>query len=623
MTGWEFDINRDLGKEEERTLTPNMNIDLWGKFLTRTGFSGIDVEVWDSEDKENYGLSVIMSTAVPEQSPCYDAEVIIIKDSKSPEEWLGSLARSIAQLTPSMPAIEDLNSANGDGKICIFVGEIDQEILFNINAETFSKVKTILNNARGVLWVSSGGAVNCQRPQRALHSGLLRTLRLENSGRRYISLDLDPEREPWCDGTITTVTNVFKTTFNYQQDQTLVDYEYAERGSLVLVPRMLRNPAENAEVVDSDRSVEPEMQPFCDPGRELRLGVETPGLLDSLMFRDEPSGEEILQDDYVEIEPKAFGLNFRDVMVALGQMHQTTMGFECSGIITRLGPNATHSFKVGDRVCAVMVNGHWANHVRLHWTGIGKIPDHMTFEEAASIPMVFVTAYYCLVDLGRLQRGQTVLIHAATGGVGQAAIIIAKWIGADIFATVGTTEKREFIEKTYGIPPDHIFSSRDASFGREVRAKTGGTGVDVLLNSLAGGLLLEGWNSMATLGRFIEIGKRDIQAFRELPMEPFERAVSFSAVDIVHLGNHNGAALFKVLESVLRLLDKKLIQLVQPITVYPVSEIQNAFRLMQAGKHLGKIIVQVNPDAQVQVRFTYPSIPEGHLCINKQRANQI
>ena len=579
-----------------------MPIDVWQRFLTRNGFSGLDIKVRDCEDDTNYAMSVIMSTAVEETLPDYPTDVTIVYASSAcPDYWINDLKASIQAITLWEPSIQSLDSVQAEGKVCIVVGEIDEAILHGMDSQRFAKVSNMLNQAKGVLWVSRGATMTCERPEASLHSGLLRTLRLENSMKRYISLDIDPKRPSWTPAAVTAISDVFKAAFNEAQDMSSIDFEFAERDKLIYIARLNDDIAETNATVPSTGPIEPEEQPFWGPDRELRLEAMTPGMLDSLIFKDDPSSGESLPDDFVEIKPLAFGLNFRDIMVAMGQLQEKIMGFECGGIVTRLGPNATHEFKVGDRVCALTTRGHWASFIRIPWTGIARIPDDMSFEVAASIPMVFVTAYYSLIETGRLEKGETVLIHAASGGVGQAAIILAKHIGAQIYVTVGTSEKREFIKTTYGVADDHIFSSRDPSFAADIMAATKGRGVDVVLNSLSGLLLHESWNCVAKLGRFIEIGKRDIQLNKHLDMEPLGRAISFSAVDLIHLGNEKGRVMSRVMSKVLHLLAQKAIETVKPITVFPISELQRAFRTMQAGKHLGKIIITPNEGDVVKV----------------------
>ena len=594
-----------LSKEPERKYSPNMPLSMWERVLSESGFSGLDFEVHDSEDPDNYLMSVIMTTAKVESPPSLPQSTsIVYSGAPPPSDWLATLSRSISDVTSTTTKVESLDGLDASGKICIFVSEIDEPLLDNMSSSSFDAVKSLLNNADGVLWLSRGATVLAERPQTAVHTGLLRTLRLENAGKKYFSLDLDPKGTAWSEASIGSIVKIFARVFN-EVDFDTFDFEYTERDSQIYVPRIFENPNQNEAVAQQATKPEAKLEPFHQPERELRLDVGTPGLLDSLAFKDDPSAGEPLPDDFVEIEPKAFGLNFRDIMVAMGQLQEKIMGFECAGIVTRLGPNPTHKLKLGDRVCALTTRGHWANFIRIHWTGAGKIPDEMDFEQAATIPMVFVTAYYSLCETARLRKGETVLIHAGTGGVGQAAIILAQHLEADIYVTVGSKEKRDFVCQTYGIAEDHIFSSRDVSFAANIMAATNGRGVDVVLNSLSGELLNESWKVVATCGRFVEIGKRDIQQNKNLAMEHFGRAISFSAVDLIHLGNEKGLVMAEVMEIVLRLMAEKKIRPVSPITSFPISKIKNAFRLMQAGKHMGKIIIKPNEGDLVPVSFIH------------------
>ncbi|KAJ5735327.1 Acyl transferase/acyl hydrolase/lysophospholipase [Penicillium malachiteum] len=351
---------------------------------------------------------------------------------------------------------------------------------------------------------------------------MLRTCRADNSSKRYILLDLDHNEEPWTLSSIEAIGRAVQAAFSQGTSSASHDSEYAVRNGTFLVPRVGYDSTTSEVVKLSQRSSGAELQPFLQTERSLRLFIQTPGLLDSLVFKDDPEAQEPLPESYVEIEPRAFGLNFRGIMVGMGQMEEPQMGLECAGVVKRAQGSAAIHFKAGDRVCALTGHGHWASSTRVPWTSAARIPDQMGFDIAASIPMVFVTAYYCLFECAHLEPGEKVLIHAASGGVGQAAIVLAQWKQATIFASVSTPEKKQFLMDTYQIPEDHIFSSRDPSFARHVKAATmDGRGVDGVLNSLAGELLDETWHCLAPYGRFLEIGKKDIQSNKHLEMRLF------------------------------------------------------------------------------------------------------
>jgi len=151
------------------------------------------------------------------------------------------------------------------------------------------------------------------------------------------------------------------------------------------------------------------------------------------------------------------------------------------------------------------------------------------------MPSVYLVAIYGLFHVAQLKRGQTVLIHSASGGVGIAAIQLCQYIGATIYATVGNDEKREFLTKTFGISENRIFSSRSIEFAAQIMKITNGKGVDAVLNSLTGELLDESWRCIADGGNFIEIGKKDVLDRNSLSMEPFNRNASYRAVDMSHV----------------------------------------------------------------------------------------
>ena len=215
----------------------------------------------------------------------------------------------------------------------------------------------------------------------------------------------------------------------------------------------------------------------------------------------------------------------------------------------------------------------------------------MSYLEGASIPIIYCTAQYCLQDVARLQPDETVLIHAAAGGVGQAAIMLAQAIGAKVLTSVGSKDKKNFLMKTYRIPEDSIFYSRDTSFRQGVMEATNGNGVDVALNSLAGDQLCATWECMAPFGRFVEIGKRDITSNMNLEMSRFEHNVSFTAVDLTDLATLKPKVLQNVFVHVMEKFKQKQIRPVSPMREFATSEAETAFRALGSGKLMGKLVI--------------------------------
>ncbi|KAJ4392595.1 hypothetical protein N0V85_006934 [Neurospora sp. IMI 360204] len=595
-----------LSEEEERKFSPSLSVPMWDRVLHRTGFRGVEAEIRDVEHDELYAFSVMSSTAAA-SAPVFDFDITFVTASNQiPEVWLDKLRVSIGLLTCSVPTVKSLEEVTVDGNdVCVFLDDPKNPVLADPSKAQFSGIRDMCTRAKGLVWLTQGGADECDQPLASLAAGFLRSLRQEYSGKRLGTLDLDPTQDIWSESSITTITEVFRKLFDYSTNETGSDFEFAEREGTVKIPRYIKDVTRNSAIFKQQQATaaqpEAEMEPFIQPDRPLRLTIGTAGLLDTLKFVDDPTAADPLPEDFVEVEPRAFGVNFRDVMVAMGQLKSNTMGYDCAGVITRVGPAAAaEGYQVGDRV-SVLLRGHYASRTRIHWTSAVKIPEEMTFETAASLPTQYVAAYVSLYDTARLQKGESVLIHAATGGVGQAAVMMAQRVGADVFVTVGTEEKREFVMKHYGIAADHIFSSRDVSFAAGIMAMTKGRGVDVVLNSLAGTLLQESFNCLAPFGRFVEIGKRDLEQNSSLAMEAFTRAVSYTSIDVITLGEYKKMETNRIMKDIIRLVGAGELRVVEPITVYPVGEIEKAFRLMQAGKHMGKIVLSASEETLVPV----------------------
>lgn len=598
-----------LSEEPERRNSPNMSPDAWDMCLKNSGLTGLEAHIWDCEDEEHRSLSCIMSSvATGPQSHLQDSAILVYHGTQPPSMWTNKLLQQFSEELGISLIMQDLSQVAPEGKVCVLLSGLDGPSP-QFDETSFDAVKRITTQCRGLLWVTSGSGISCEIPENAVHIGLLRTARLENTSKRYISLDLDCSDAPWSTSSHSAIVRVFQRTMDRATDITNVDTEYAVRNSEILVPRVCADDKETQALLDGLEERGPELQPFIQSKHNLRMHIETPGLLDSIVFREDADAGLPLAEDYVEIEPRAFGLNFRDVMTAMGMLKEEKqeIGVECAGVVTQVGPYSSHAktkkhdLRVGDRVCALTAHGHFANTVRVPWTSVARLPPSMTFETGASFVTAFITAHYSLFEAGRCEIGDTVLIHAASGGVGQACIILAQWKGIEIFVTAGTQEKRDFLKSQYSIPPDHIFSSRDEVFAQEIRRATAGRGVDVVINSLAGNLLHESWNLVAPHGRFVEIGKRDLHLNKSLGMEPFRRALSFMHVDIIQLADTKGHLFQRILQELLSLLSSGTISNLTPVSVVPLAEAARAFRTMQAGNHIGKIVLVPGPNQLVKV----------------------
>lgn len=201
-------------------------------------------------------------------------------------------------------------------------------------------------------------------------------------------------------------------------------------------------------------------------------------MLDSLRFVRDDEDEEVFGDDEVEIEAAAWGLSFRDILIGLGRLGTERLGFECGGVVRRVGNQVSNYIRPGDRVVMLRL-GCIRRFPRGPALTVLRLADNVSFENAVSLIAPGATAYHSLVNVARLAPGEKVLVHAGAGATGQLFIRVAQMLDAEVLATVGSMEKKDLLTKEFGIPEDHILYSRDASFAQAVRRLTSGRGVDV------------------------------------------------------------------------------------------------------------------------------------------------
>ncbi|MFI9723379.1 SDR family NAD(P)-dependent oxidoreductase [Streptomyces sp. NPDC052396] len=319
---------------------------------------------------------------------------------------------------------------------------------------------------------------------------------------------------------------------------------------------------------------------LSDPGRSYRLDwvpAKVP----------EPGPEEVV------VEVRAAGLNYRDVLQALGSVPLDPedggqrAGMECAGVITAVGSRVTQ-LAVGDRVFA-FGSGTLRSHVALPAATVGRIPGELDFTAAATLPVVLLTVHHALHHLARLAPGETVLVHGGAGGVGLAAVHYVRQAGAQVIATAGTPAKRELL-RLLGVR--HVLDSRTLGFADRIRELTGGRGVDVVLNSLAGEAISRGLEVLRPGGRFIELGKRDLYADSRLPMGPFLNNLTFCAADLAQLARERPGTVAAEFAEVAERVRERVHR---PIAhhVYPAARVAEAFEALQHSRHIGKVVISL------------------------------
>ncbi|KAE8384250.1 putative polyketide synthase [Aspergillus alliaceus] len=589
-----------LGEEPERQKSPNAPLKMWDRVLRDTGFTGVDFEISDYEEPEFQSARVMLSrTSATVQAPI--SIVVEDKTAEDAREWLAELSDAIREKTGILPKLVDLSDVDSfKDTVCIVALEMGNPFVYSMDADAFQKLKNLLLLSSGILWLSCGGLVHSQNPAFSASEGLLRTMRQEDSHTRWIRLDFENDENPWTSGKIGHIVHVLERSFDKDAETGTIEWEYSVADSQLHVPRIFPEETQDAIARNLKLPLEPALEAFHQPDKPLVWETSPSTGLDPYFVENPVILSTDVPSEMVEVEARAFGLNFREVMVALGQLEEPLTGYECSGIVTRLGPNTEQSgLKVGDRVAA-LCKGRIASKGRTYWTSVVKVPDEMPWKMAASFPAAYTTAYGSLIQVAGLQKGESVLIHAASGATGQAAIVIAQHVGAEVFATCSTEGKRDLLVEHYGIKPDHIFASRSGSFAAGIMTETNGKGVDVILNSLSGPLLKASWDCMARFGRFVDITKVDMEANRWLQTAPFSRCSMFSSFDLLQLTEYRGRLTHSALSESLNIVRKRGISPVHPITPYPISEMATAMRQMQGGMHVGKLVLVPHDEDRIK-----------------------
>ncbi len=421
---------------------------------------------------------------------------------------------------------------------------------------------------RGAVGVRDADPVD---PAVAAAWGLVGTAQSENPG-RILLLDLDAT--PASTKALPTLLPALLAGDEPQ---------LALRGGVCHLRRLTRATADEALVA-------PEGEPAW------RLGTRGPGTLEGLALLPSPGALAPLPPGHVRIETRAAGLNFRDVLMALGMYPgEISIGNEGAGVVTEVGPGVTR-FAPGDRVMGLFEGAGGPIAVADCLTLV-RIPQGWSFEQAAAVPCVFLTAYFGLRDLARLEPGESVLVHAAAGGVGMAAVQLARHWGAEVYGTAGPAKWDA--ARAAGVPEGRLANSRTLEFEQRFLAMTGGRGVDVVLDALAGDFVDASLRLLPKGGRFIEMGKSDIRDAEEVGIQ--HPGVAYRAFDLAEAG---GERIQQMLTELVDLFEKGVLT-PPPVTVWDIRRAPAAFRFMSQAQHIGKNVFtlprRLDPDGTVLI----------------------
>ncbi|WP_184351243.1 type I polyketide synthase [Streptomyces olivoverticillatus] len=456
----------------------------------------------------------------------------------------------------------------------------------------FTDPPRLFTVTRGARVVESGDTVD---PGPGALRGLMRVLALEHPGLKATLVDADPADTEWAQVAGELLADGAEDEIALRGDR-----RYAARLDYAPVTAAERTRAAACTVRHGEDG--------------FRLRVGSSGDLESLELA--ATGRRRPGVGEVEVRVAAAGLNFRDVLTAMGLLPgdgdiRYRIGFECAGEVAAVGEGVDR-LCVGDRVLAIdLRGGAFGSYLTVPEATVARIPASLDAVAAAGIPVAFLTAWYALHHVGRLGRGERVLIHSATGGTGLAAIAVARLLGAEVLATAGSEEKRRYL-RALGIT--QVMDSRSLAFRDEVREATGGEGVDVVLNSLSGAAIQAGLECLRPFGRFVELGVRDIISDTPLGLKPFRHNITMGTVDLIELQQCRPEIFDQLLRDVLTEFSHGRLKPLH-CTTFPLSAATDAFRLMAGAGHIGKLVLTVPNSGDASA-----VLPEGPLTVRRDGA---
>jgi SAM-dependent methyltransferase len=462
LPGWWLSEDEYRSHEEG----PLLSEETWQRLLSARGFSGVDGAIADYPGSPEHIISVMCSTRIGIQEDCHNTGSITIcgpiKDNDE-EEFAQMVSDHVTQRLGCPLSVKPLSEIDAaDDPFCIFIDSPRHSILGNVSSDSFKALKNTLLETTGVLWVVPEN----RPPEAETIKGMLRTLRLETESKHLLMLENTP-----CTSQGALAIAQVAERLRHPELAGNVDQDFVWHKGMIHLPRF-RQLTGAKEAFASEAGVPVrKVQNIWKGDDSLEMTVDAAGSPHSIYFRRTDVQAQSLGDDEVLVRVEAAGVNFRDLLLVLGSIPWTTPGFDGAGVVLRTG-SCVAGLRPGDRVFyGSLGGGGFATYVRMPCWRACKIPDGISSADAASISVAYSTAITAIMCIARLRKGESVLIHAASGAVGQACIVLAQHLGARIFATAGTPMKREFLYETFGIPKAHIFSSRTLSSEMEFSAQ--------------------------------------------------------------------------------------------------------------------------------------------------------
>jgi NADPH:quinone reductase-like Zn-dependent oxidoreductase/SAM-dependent methyltransferase/acyl carrier protein len=590
-----------LSTEPERRWCPYIPTEIWNDYLHTAGFSGIDLEFASSDYAEFSKISLMVSTALSQSSrpvPDRVEAILILPDSKEPT-IVKELRRQMGQLgiSLSLHTLSEVSTLDISEKPCLALLGTDMPILSHDNFTAVDELKELLLRCRNLIWISGDST---KEPFFDIATGLIRSMRHAEGkdDRNFVTVSVS-DTEPIDKSLSEAISKIFRHQFLSPGLCETKNAEYRiEKGS-ILTSRVSPNQDATLTIRSGLSLPQAVPTPWNDVHRPQKLvNRQSRGSNLELVWVSDDVQSERLGDNEVDINVKAVSLRWRDSLASSGELPQEGLGGEASGIITRVG-SAVRGLHKGDRVMCFGDRrqgreGALRSVLRVNALLVTPIPDDLSLEAAAALLADWTVAIYSLRYIGKLVSRDKILIQAATGSIGQAAIRYAQSVDANIFAAVSNTGEKEYLMREYGLLEDHIFYTPSPFMSNQIKRKVP-EGVDIVLLPSSHHSFMRKIGYVAPFGKILEVSTGNVESGVSLPSINHPSSVIFARVDVHSFAKHRPSMVQEVLGDIKHLLSLPHALPEQPAKVLTYSQLHEGLQKLRGG-NIDNVILQPADD---------------------------
>nr|QED55503.1 TRI17 [Trichoderma albolutescens] len=563
---------------------------------TKDALSQASLKLQFATEDSKSKFSFMVARAIGDITPSI-SEIKLISESSLPSS-LKSLATELSNALGSnglQVTVSSLDTKTQDNVIHVVIDDGSNPLLSEAGPEKFRQIVDLVQGSSKIVWISAqDNDQDIISPKKHLITGFARTAHAENDDLELVTIDVQQTLDQTTQGGISQfLTEVVRSFAN---GDSLREREYVYNGTDVLVPRLIPHAILNHQVSGKNETVVM-TETFAGSQATLQLEAQEDPHAKPVFIESEALNEP-LQGDYVEIEAKAFGVSSRP------SQSGTTIN-EYAGLITATGSGVS-GLEVGARVVALGAVS-CANRIRVPAALVQSLPSQVSFTAAAALPLPFMTASYALVDIADIQPGQLVLVDGATSDVGQAALSIAKHLGAEVIAAVARIDEAAFLTDSFKIPSSHIVS-RESHLGlRQIQKLVGSNGLDVILGCAQSSVAAEISQVLKPFGALVHIRSGGNESKHQASVQPSNATVStFDLESLLKAKPHKTSQL---LQQVIGMINKGLPFASHKVTVLPLDDLEEAFKLAQQGG-MAKYVLEVQENSLVKVARPSYKLPK-------------